>query len=208
MPSPVHIIGIPPDVEPNTRPYWETRYRQGDGPVGETPHEWLVQATWRLPRRGRALDIACGMGRDTIWLARWGLCVHGVDFAATALAEARRRAARAGVLERTAFIQADLTRFYFPPRYYDVIIGFSYWERDILPEVRDAVKPGGFIVYETLNIYWKHTRPDVDERFLLQPGELLEWLQGWRIWAYREVGNDGHLGGGKKAISSIVAQRV
>ncbi len=204
----VRIIGMPPDVEPNTRPYWEARYRLGQGPVGEHPHEWLVNTTWRLPRTGRALDIACGMGRDTLWLARWGLTVHGVDFAATALAEARRRAQRAGVLERTHFVQADLTHFYFPPRYYDVVIGFSYWERSILAAVREAVKPGGFIVYETLNISWKRTRPDIEDRFLLQPGELLSWLQGWRIWAYREVENDGRPGGGKKAVSSIVAQRV
>jgi len=203
--GPVRIIGTPPE-ERNSRRDWNRRYASGRGPQKEDPHPWLVENLWRV-KRGRALDVACGMGRDSIWLAQQGFRVHGVDFSAVALRAARERAARLGVLDRVQFVVADLTQFGFPRDYYDLVIGFSFWEPRIMGDLRDAVRPGGFLIYETFNIWWKWTRPDVPDRFLLQPGELRQWFKDWRVWAYREVGSDRPFTAGKKAVSSIVAQK-
>ena len=202
----VRIVGRPPAGARNSRAHWEARYAAGGGPRKADPHPWLVHHLWRIPR-GRALDIACGMGRDSIYLARQGFRVLGVDFSVVALAEAMQRARAAGVRTHLAFVAADLTRFHFPRDHYDLIVGFSYWEPALKAALRDAVRPGGFIVYETFNVWWKWTRPEVDDRFLLQPGELRAWLHDWRIWAYREVGSDLALTRGQKAVSSIVAQK-
>lgn len=202
----VRIIGDLDDVERNSRLHWNARYAAGGGPRKTTPHPWLVHHLWRL-RPGRALDIACGMGRDSIFLARRGFRVHGIDFSAVALSEAQRRARAADVSHRVSFILADLTAFAFPREHYDLVICFSYWEPKLKATLREAVKPGGFIIYETFNVWWKWTRPEVEERFLLQPGELLDWLKDWRVWAYREVGSDLPLTRGHKAVSSIVAQK-
>ncbi len=202
----VRIIGDFDDVERNSRRHWNARYAAGGGPRKTTPHPWLVDNLWRV-RPGRALDIACGMGRDSIYLARHGFRVHGVDFSAIALREARRRAQAAGISDRVNFILADLTAFALPREHYDLVIGFAYWEPKLKQVLRDAVRPGGFIIYETFNIWWKWTRPDIEERFLLQPGELLAWLKDWRVWAYREVGSPRPLTRGRKAVSSIVAQK-
>lgn len=202
----VRIIGDCPDVERNSRLHWNARYAAGGGPRKTAPHPWLVNHLWRV-RRGRALDVACGMGRDSLYLARRGFHVHGVDFSAVALQEAGRRARRLGLDDRVSFVVADLTEFALPREYYDLVIGFSFWEPRLKGALRDAVRPGGFIIYETFNVWWKWTRPDVEERFLLQPGELLAWLKDWRVWAYREVGSDLPLTRGHKAVSSIVAQK-
>ena len=202
-PEGIRIIGR---EERDPRRRWDLRYAQGGGPRKATPHTWLVQHAWRL-RPGRALDVACGMGRDSIWLARRGFLVHAVDISAVALQEAQRRAQKAGVADRVRFIVADLTRFAFPRAYYDLVIGFSYWEADLKHALREAVRPGGFIIYETFNIWWRHTRPDVQEAYLLQPGELLAWLRDWHVWAYREIGSDHPTVRGIKAVSSIVAQK-
>lgn len=202
----VRIIGQDPNVPRNSRAHWEARYAAGGGPRKSVPHPWLVAHLWRIPR-GRALDIACGMGRDSIYLAQHGFRVYGIDFSAIALREAQRRARDAHVSTRVSFVVADLTQFAFPRAYYDLVIGFAYWEPALKSALREAVRPGGFIVYETFNIWWKWTRPDVDERFLLRPGELHAWLRDWHIWAYREVGSDLPLTRGEKAVSSIVAQK-
>ncbi len=202
----VRIIGDCGDVERNSRVHWNARYAAGGGPRKSTPHLWLVNNLWRVPR-GRALDVACGMGRDSLYLARQGFRVHAVDFSTVALHEAAHRAREMGVADRVSFIAADLTQFSLPRGHYDLVIGFSFWEPQLKTALRDAVRPGGFIIYETFNIWWKWTRPDVQERFLLQPGELLAWLRDWYVWAYREVGSDLALTRGHKAVSSIVAQK-
>ena len=200
----VHIVGRPPEDDPRAK--WDVRYARGEGPQKDTPHSWLVQHMWRV-RPGLALDVACGMGRDSIWLARCGFRVHAVDISAVAIREAARRARHAGVDDRIAFVVADLTRFVVPHERYDLVIGFSYWEPTLLPVLRDAVRPGGFIIYETYNVWWRLTRPDVNEAYLVSPGALWDWLKGWRILAYREVGSDHPSTAGKKAVSSIVAQK-
>ena len=202
----VRIIGQAPDAPRNSRAHWEARYAAGGGPRKADPHPWLVAHLWRVSR-GRALDIACGMGRDSIYLAREGFRVHAIDFSAVALQEAQRRARTFQVASHISFVLVDLTRFAFPRAHYDLVVGFSYWEPALKDALREAVRPGGFLIYETFNIWWKWTRPDVDERFLLRPGELREWLRDWHIWAYREVGSELPITRGQKAVSSIVAQK-
>ena len=205
-PEDIRIIGTPPE-EANTRTHWEHRYGSGGGPQTEEPHPWLVWHSWRLPLHGRALDAACGMGRDTIFLAKRGLYVHGVDFSATALHRARERVWLSGLETRVSLILADLTRFAFPRAYYDVVIVFSYWEPRILQDLRATVKPGGFIIYETFNIWWKRRRPDIQDRFLVKPGEMYNWLKDWHVLAYRETGSEGYRGEHFRAVSSIVARK-
>ncbi len=202
----LRIIGTPPEAT-NTRSRWERRYREGGGPRKETPHSWLVDQAWRLPSEGRALDVACGMGRDSVFLARRGLRVHGIDFSAVALHTARERVWMGGLEERVHFVLADLTHFPFPRAYYKVVIGFYYWEPTIVPALREAVRPGGYLIYETFNIWWKMTRPEVADRYLLKPGELWERLKDWEILAYRELGSEHMATVGHRAVSSIVARR-
>ena len=62
----------------------------------------------QAPKPGRALDLGCGMGRATIYLAQLGWQATGIDAVERALREARRRAARAGV--KVEFVHGDITR--------------------------------------------------------------------------------------------------
>src|SRR5664279_4414429 len=66
---------------------WDSRYRGTDLVWGATPNSWVEQETAGLAP-GRAVDLACGEGRNSIWLAARGWQVTGVDFSAAALAKA------------------------------------------------------------------------------------------------------------------------
>ncbi len=202
----MRIIGRPAEAS-NTRTRWERRYREGGGPRKDTPHPWLVEHAWRLPRRGRALDIACGMGRDALFLGRRGLRVHGIDFSAVALHTARERVWMTGLEHYVHFVLADLTQFAFPRAFYDVVIGFYYWEPSIMTDLKNAVKPGGYLIYETFNVWWKLTRPEIADKYLVRPGELYDWLKDWDVLAYRELGSDHPTTVEKRSVSSIVARR-
>lgn len=71
---------------------------------------------------GRALDLACGEGRNAIWLAGRGWRVTGVDFSAVALERAAELAAQAQVAERTAWVQADLVSYRPEPAGFDLVV--------------------------------------------------------------------------------------
>ncbi|RMF87608.1 MAG: methyltransferase domain-containing protein, partial [Nitrospirae bacterium] len=76
---------------------WDARYRGPGYRYGCEPNPWLVAHAHGLPRAGRALDLACGEGRDAVYLAALGLQVTGVDGSRVALAKGRRLAAARGV---------------------------------------------------------------------------------------------------------------
>lgn len=88
------------------------RYWRGNTPwdSGIVPPEIVTAAAERDP--GRALDLGCGTGTTSVYLAERGWQATGVDFVGKAVRMARRKAAQAGVNGRTTFINGDVTRLY------------------------------------------------------------------------------------------------
>ena len=66
---------------------WDTRYAASDSVWGAEPNRWVAQEVGELPP-GRALDLACGEGRNAAWLAGRGWVVTGVDYSAVAIERA------------------------------------------------------------------------------------------------------------------------
>jgi 2-polyprenyl-3-methyl-5-hydroxy-6-metoxy-1,4-benzoquinol methylase len=84
---------------------WDRRYSQPDLLWSATPNRFLVREVAELPP-GRALDLACGEGRNALWLAERGWTVTGVDYSAVAIEKARRRSHDEGA--EVDFACADL----------------------------------------------------------------------------------------------------
>ena len=97
---------------------WDERYRSSELIWGAGPNRFLVEEVAGLPA-GRALDLACGEGRNAIWLAQRGWQVVAVDFSAVALDKARRLADQRGTSVEWAM--ADVTAW-DPPGVYDLVL--------------------------------------------------------------------------------------
>jgi SAM-dependent methyltransferase len=134
----------------------------------------------------RALDIAMGRGRNTLMLAAAGFRAFGVDVRLEALEDARRRARERG-LAISAWC-TDLTSCPLPRDRFELIVVSRYLQRDLFERLRDALVPGGAILYETfteaqLALGRGPSSPD----HLLQPGELRSYFEGFDILFYEEV---------------------
>lgn len=120
------------------------------------------------PFPGRALDLACGSGRDAVYLALAGYAVEAIDVLPDALERARDLARRSGVHIET--IQQDLRRSpVLPAERYDLVAVVRFLHRPLLPAMRRAVAPGGFVVYEAF-----HRRDAEEGRRSLKPGRAVE----------------------------------
>ncbi len=107
------------------------------------------------------LEICCGKGRNAIWLGQQGVEMTGFDFSPTAIAEATRRAAEAGVSDKTRFSVQDVTKPYpVGSNRFDFAID-CFGSTDIeSPEARaaargntiQALKPGGFMMVYLLSV--------------------------------------------------------
>lgn len=183
---------------------WDQRYREG-------AHKWrqpdpFLPAAYRkfiapaLSRPGRALDVAGGVGRHALWLARRGWQVTVVDASTVGLAEARRRARQTGVKLSTR--RMDLRSANLPRGGYDLVLVFFFLERKLFPALARALKPGGILVYKTYTLPQRKlgTGGPRDPRFLLRKGELQRAFPGLQVLSYDEVV-------GEKAVAELVARR-
>ena len=149
--------------------------------------EWMMRLmpASRLEGR-RALDVAMGSGRNALLLARFGFRTFGVDVKLDAVRDAIESAARDGLTVHGWC--ADLTMHPLPPAAFDLVVVTRYLQRDLFPSLRDAVRPGGCVVYETFTVLQRAlgTGPTSPEH-LLEPGELRGFFDGWDVLFSEEV---------------------
>jgi len=155
-----------------------------------------------VPSPGRALDIACGSGRDAVYLALAGYAVDAIDVLPDALERARDLARRSGV--RVETIEQDLKASpVLPAERYDLVTVIRFLHRPLLPAVRQSVAPGGFVAYEAF-----HRRDAEEGRRSLKPGhavddgELAAALEGFEPL----IARDGVQRGGR-VFSQLLARR-
>jgi tellurite methyltransferase len=169
------------------------------------PAAWLAAVLPRL-RPGTALDLACGSGRDAVYMAGCGWKVVGVDVLPDALERATDLARRcSAAIKPIEWRLLDLEQgghLPFPVEHFDLIVGFRYLHRPLFARFGEWVKPGGSVVWETFTTEQRkrYGKPARDEHVLhlgelpgLLPGfEVRQFAEGWhgtahtaRIWAVK-----------------------
>jgi len=142
------LIEYDPAMTETDRDRWERRYRQGA--YAERTHPTALLAEWEpLLPRGRAHDVACGAGRNALFLASTGRRVDALDISPTALERARRDADARGLDVR--WIEADLgpdPDAVLPDGPYDLIVLVRYVHRGILAPLWRRLAPGGALLCE------------------------------------------------------------
>ncbi len=133
---------------------------------------------------GRALDLACGKGRNALFLAERGFAVVAIDISPIALEEGRRRAQERNLA--VVWQQADLERVQLDEDAYDLVVNFNYLQRSLIPQIKAALRVGGYLVFDTYLIDQPAIGHPKNPAYLLQHNELLRWFLDYRVLCYRE----------------------
>ena len=182
---------------------WDERYQNTwEGEVRE-PASFLKEKLSKFPK-GKALDLAMGVGQNAIFLAQNGYEVVGVDSSPVVVEKAKAYAQEKGVSIRA--IKADLATYTLPGNEYDVILNFYFLERRLIPQIKKALKKGGMVMFETYTMEHKKFDKPFNPDYLLQENELLLSFIDFKILFYEEgvVEKDGI----KKAIASLLAEKI
>lgn len=126
---------------------WDERFRSGEYPQNPEPSPVLCHYVSDFPD-GRALDLATGTGRNAVFLANAGYEVDAIDRSREGLRITRERATESGVEHRLHPIRADLETYTFPVDRYDVITLSYYRAVDRFPDIKEALRPGGYLFVE------------------------------------------------------------
>jgi cyclopropane fatty-acyl-phospholipid synthase-like methyltransferase len=131
-------------------------YRDNDHTYGGAPSQELIRFVDQCLRGGgRALDLAAGLGRDTLALAERGLHVIAVDVAEEGLRSLTEHARERGLADRVAVVAQDIAVYEYPCKAFDVIVAttaFDHIARDtcraVLPKIAAALSDTGVLYAE------------------------------------------------------------
>ena len=149
---------------------WDTRYRKRLGGTQPSP---ILMKYWSLASVGNALDIACGNGRNSIFLAEKGFTVDAVDISTVATGHL------AGKNPNINVICTDLDTWPIPPNRYDLIINIRFLDRRLFPMIQDGLKSGGLLIFES---FMEGEQDD----YCLKPNELPRAFRLFHIVYYEE----------------------
>ena len=165
------------------RAKWDERYRKGAYADRPHPSELLRDWIGRAPR-GRALDVACGAGRNALYLAVHGFEVDAVDISSEGLARGRRSAAERGLTVH--WIEHDLDQPLALPDGYALILVIRFLDLPLIRRLAQRLAPGGLLICE------EHLRTEAEvigpgnPAFRVAPGELREVASGLQVLQYDE----------------------
>jgi len=161
-----------------------------------------------LPQTGDVLDLACGRGGNTFFLAKKGFQVDALDISNVVLDHIRDY-----ISNKTTSINCvkrDVeTQGLSDHKKYDVIVVSYFLNRDLFPQIIHALKPNGLLYYQTWSqLSTDNTKGPSNPNFRLASGELLKLCSVLRIIYYSENGLLGDIQQGIRNETLLVAQKL
>ncbi len=164
----------------------------------------------KLAIENGALDLACGKGRNGLFLLSHNVPVLFADNNEAHLQSIPHEFESAGIGAKKSAcwlidFEAEVSEGRNPlvGKSFDAVIVFNYLHRPLFPFIREAIRPGGLIVYETFTVEQKRFGRPSNPDFLLQPGELCEAFAGWELIKSFE----GVVSSPDRAIARLIARK-
>jgi len=135
-----------------------------------------------------ALDIACGTGRNSIYLANFGFDVEALDISEVAINSLEEKK-----IPNITTKLIDLEGFVPEKNSYDLIVMANYLDREIIPHLSLALKQNGVLFIETYMEHEDNTKPNSNPAFLLKKDELKTYFNDeYKILEYEEFDNESY----------------
>ena len=182
---------------------WDKIYSHNQQPVH--PSQVLYEHAYCLPKQGKALDLACGLGGNALFLAEHDLQVDAFDISPVALANLQTQAQKKSLSVTTR--QCNITSNCLPPEQYDVIVISRFLDRSLCNAIMAALKPEGLLFYQTF------TRSKLDQQgpsnpdYLLDANELLTLFSSLSLVFYQEYARIGDLRHGNRNEACFIGQK-
>lgn len=187
------------------REKWDKKYLEAAEGQG-APVEALQENLHLLPRQGKALELACGLGANALLLSAHGLETCAWDLSAVAI-ERLMMIARGRGLKLHGEAR-DVLRDPPLPDSFDVIVVSYFLDRALIPHIQKALRLHGLLFYQTFTRTRVGDAGPQNPDFRLADNELLQLFPAMRILVYREEGRVGDLQRGLRDEAYIIAQKI
>ncbi|CAM3790259.1 class I SAM-dependent methyltransferase [Mesobacillus thioparans] len=170
---------------------WNSKYKDRlTKKLSPEPNNRLLNLS-RYFGEGKALDIACGLGGNSIFLAEMGYEVTAIDISDVAVDYVQEQAAdkKLNITVKTA----DLTKeaSVFTDVKYDLAVMTYYLDRSLFPLMKELIKADGYLFIETFFQNGSSGNQSVSNRYKLESNELLKEFGDWRVLYFEENEQEG-----------------
>ena len=183
---------------------WDRIYSSGDASQSEAVSV-LSDNAFLLPKSGLALDLACGLGGNSRFLAAAGLAVVAWDISAVAVAKLQAVADEYGYNIKAT--QRLIEEHSFADDQFDVIVVGRYLDRALSDAIIRSLKPDGLLFYQTFTRTKTSDQGPTNPDFLLREHELLELFAPLRVVYYRDNGSVGDVSAGLRNEAQLIGQK-
>ncbi len=177
---------------------WDEKYKNNHPIPIEVPE--VVEKFSSLATGDRALDIASGTGRNAKFLAKNGFMVDALDISPVGLSKLD------GIDNITTY-EVDLDNYKLKENFYDLIVCTYYLNRNLFPQIENALRDGGIFIFETFMHHEENTKVPSNKSFLLNKGELEATFNNRYELLYIHEFMDNILCGEKAMKASMVAKK-
>ncbi len=171
---------------------WDKKYTDNEKLLGFREPCSLLKDHHQLSPGTKALDIACGTGRNTLYLADTGFEVDALDISVVALQELTQHMHKATDLSFIHTQLVDLDSYTPPLSTYDIIIQTNFLDRRLIPMLGESLTKGGILIIETYMLDPENEKKGSNESYLLKPAELPTYFdEHYEILFFDEFWNQG-----------------
>lgn len=183
---------------------WDDVYRQNS--VVPAAAAVLTENRFLLPVQGAALDLACGLGANALFLAECGLQVQAWDISPVALEALQRNASEKAldVTVKQCCIEASIV----PKNAFDIIVVSRFLDRRLCDAIMAGLKKHGLLFYQTFTQNKLASHGPKNPDFLLQQNELLRLFKPLKPVYYRENSRIGDLSSGERNEALFIGQKI
>lgn len=170
---------------------WDEKYAKKPKLLEERIASKVLQDHIGLCEGKKALELACGSGRNTLFMAKQGFHVDALDIAAQALDTLKMHAQKHGVEAQINTLACDLDTFDAAQGHYDLAVMTNYLDRDLLKRTQAGLKPGGLFIVETYMLHPQNEKVHSNDDYMLKPEELKHLFdKGFETLYYGEFENE------------------
>lgn len=184
---------------------WDKIYSRSDHSTPK-PSAVLQENSHLLPKAGTAIELACGLGGNALFLASHGLQTSAWDISPIAIVKLQREAEQLNLPLHAE--QKDLTQpLSNTENRFDVVVVSRYLDRSFCRQIEQILKPDGLLFYQTFCIDKVSPEGPSNPDYLLQKNELLRLFATLDIVVYREEGVIGDTSRGFRNQAMLVARK-